>query len=902
MNDSAEKFAFANNNFWQRERLYWQAAHAGLPTGVIFDRLVEAGRSVLETRQQLTVPGRELAHGFHSDADIAGAVLGVYEREATTHEAGDWPRERMQEHWAAAREIAALVGPLRLRQHLVSRAQYALGQSQASKALALLDQARRLASEPVFASGSGETQRYLHGDLRAVQAAALHQLYDSVTALTVQAPLERELRELLPNGPLLDEAARRKLPRRGQSASADHLLAASTVYHQVLDTKAAALRDTGHPAEAERTYLILAPHYEQQGLTEVGMLQLAACALSRKQPGKAGRWLDRAAPLFGTAPVSRDSGGDLTSMRAHLKRVKGAVYCRMRAECSRLQGQQVEALVWCRRGEVYLRAHPDHAAEAGLQTERARVHRALSEPASAAEAYRRAIVASDWLLRAPLGHRFDTLHLRFRQPLFDEALQAAQETDNAELATLVTDLLKARAFTARLALARTSVPAAPPPDEQPDRHEFHDLTERIGFAERQGQSELAEQLSQRRATLLTRIRAVDPRWQVLQQDPPFDPATLISYLAAYGSHASGTGAGACVALSLYEQGRSIVAALATADEGLRMAVQPLSKKTHRALDSHQRLLLSGNKPQPMNFWDDYGINLSDLIPESFADVIAAAGTCLLSPHGRLHALPWTAVRHQNRHLIRDTSIGVVPNLACIPVLDHRPCARLRVALVGVTELLTGKRQFDPVRRLLYKLSSSLTPDQLYGPPVIDRAADTAALRALLHSGPRVPGETAVLCLGTHGFAAPEAPFRGGVEMADGCIEAGEVSLGRMRFEEVVLVACRTSWRASTDRRGGHGALVEPDEGSPDEPFELGGDQANALVHAFQEAGAAFVLASPIPVWSRAASRYSEKWFGHRAARCTPLEASRRTAVELLNDDNTSEIISRWAGFTAYGVR
>ncbi|MGX1887054.1 CHAT domain-containing protein [Streptomyces sp. NPDC055287] len=701
---------------------------------------------------------------------------------------------------------------------------------------------------------------------------------------------------------MLDEAALRELTRQGESASAGHLLAASTVYQQVLDTKAGALRDTGHPAEAEKAYLMLMPHYEQQGLTEIGMLQLAACALGQKQPEQAVRWLDRAAPLFGTAPVGCDSGGDTTSMRAHLKRVKGAVYCRMRAEGARLHGQYLEALVWCRRGEVYLKAHPDHAAEASLQTERARVHRALSAPGPAAEAYRRAIVASDWLLRGPLGHRFDTLHLRFRQPLFEEALQAAQETDNAELATLVTDLLKARAFTARLALARTAGPAAPLTDEQPDRHEFHDLTERIGLAERQGQSDLAEQLSHRRATLLTRIRAVDPRWQVLRHDPPFDPATLINYLAAYGSHASGTRAGACVALSLYEQRHTIVAALATADEGLRMAVQPLSKKTHRALDSYHRLLLSGEEPQPINFWDDYGIHLSDLIPESFADVIAAAGTCLLSPHGRLHALPWTVVRHQNRHLVRDTAIGVVPNLACIPALDHHPCARLRVALVGVTELLTGKRQFDPVHRLVDKLSSSLTPDRLYGPPVIDRAADTAALRALLHSGSRVPGETAVLCIGTHGFAAPEAPFRGGVAMADGCVEAGEVSLGRMRFEEVVLVACRTSWRASTDRSGGHGALVEPDEGSLDEPFELGGDQANALVHALHEAGAGFVLASPIPIWSGAASRYSEKWFGHRAAGCAPLEATRRTAVELLDEDDAPEKMPRWAGFTAYGVR
>ncbi|MCX4671954.1 CHAT domain-containing protein [Streptomyces sp. NBC_01381] len=871
---------------------YWQAAGAGLPTGELFQQLVGHGRRALTARRE-SDPSAAIPC---TEADIAGVLLDAYGRELTTHQAGGWTYRQVKAHWATAEEFTPFVGADKLRHYLSGKAQYELGEGRASEALALVDEARQLPREPA----SGTMADYAHGDLRALRAAALHQLYDSDTALDVLAPLEAELSAHLPDGPLLatdDEAVRRLeeefVRGRGGAVPLARLLEASAVYHQILDTKAGALRDVGRPAEAEKAYLMLMPHYTASGLPEVGHIQLARVALDQGATQRANQWLDLAAPLFET-PVESDR----TSMRAHLRLVRGAAYCRMRAEAARQFGHHRSALTWCDRGETFLAARRDDSLNATLQTERARAHRALGNPARAANAYQQAAFALDRVLRVPLGHRFDTLHLRFRRPVFEEALAAAEETGHARLAAVVTDLLKARAFSARLSLARSAEPDQP---DDPDRTRFAELTEAIARTDRQGRPHEAHRLYEQRAALLIKIRAVDPRWHLIRDDPPFDPATLTGYLAAYGDDAPGSG-GRCVALSLYERPGGVLALLATPDGCLRMGTRGLAKGTRRALDAYERMLGEPEQAaEELDFWSCNRIGLADLVPEAFADEVAASGTCLLSPHGRLHALPWTVVRHRGRHLVRGTALGIVPNLSCIPALDHRPQAPLQVALLGVPEPPDGSPPLPQIRQLVRLLSDLLGPDRLFGEPLVGRDADAAALRALLDSGPPLPDRTAVLQIATHGIRNPGSPFRASVQMTDGEVETGEILMGRMCFEEVVLTACSTSFRAAADLSGGHGALAGPGPRVA-KPLELAGDVANALVHAFHEAGAAFVLASPVPVRLRLASHHSLTWFAHRAGGCDPLEAARRAAVGLLDVDDSPRQVGNWAGITAYGAR
>lgn len=880
---------------WELSREYWQAAGAGLPTRQLFEQLVEHGRLALAARRE----AGSGAFTAYTEADVAGVLLDAYGRELTTHQAKGWTYQQVRAHAAAADEFTPFVGPDKLRHYLTGRAHYELGEGRADEALALVDEADRLRCEPA----TGTMADYAHGDLRALKAAALHQLYDSDTALDVLAPLEAELGALLPRGPVLatdDEAVRRlqeEFARDGGGAvNLAHALAASTVYHQILDTKAGALRDSGGPAEAEQVYLMLMPHYAASGLSEVGHIQLARVALDQGATERARQRLDLAAPLF-----EDPSESDRTSMRAHLRLVRGAAYCRMRAEVARQSGRHREALTWCDRGETFLAARRDDSLGAMLQTERARAHRALGNANRAAQAYQQAAHALDRVLRIPLGHRFDTLHLRYRRPVFEEALAAAEETGRARLAAVVTDLLKARAFSARLSLARSAGPGESGERGGPDRARFTELTGAIGRAEGRGRPEEAHRLYEQRAALLLKIRAVDTRWHLIRDDPPFDPATLTGYLAAYGGDAPG-GRGRCVALSLYERPGGVLALLATPDGCLRMGTRAWAKGTRRALDAYERTLDEPQQaPEDLDFWGRNGITLGDLVPQAFADEVAASGTCLLAPHGRLHALPWTVVRHRGRHLVRDTALGVVPNLACVPALDHRTDAPLHVALLGVTEPPAGSTPIPQVGQLVTDLAEFLGPERLFGEPAVGPAADAAALRALLDSGPPPPDRTAVLHIATHGIRDPGAPFRAGVQMADGEVETGEILMGRMCFEEVVLTACSTSFRAAADLSGGHGALVGARPGAP-RPLALAGDVANALVHAFHEAGAAFVLASPVPVRARLASHHSLTWFAHRAAGRDPLEAARSAAVALLDAGDAPRQVGNWAGITAYGAR
>lgn len=892
--------------FFELRAQYWQAADAGRPTGWLFQQLTVLGRRILAVldRRGGAIPGPVRA------SDVAGILLDAYGRELTTRQPGVRTYQQVKEHWATAEEFTPHAAPDQLRNFLAGKAQYELQEGRVSEALALVDQATRLPHGP-FRPPHG-TPPALYGDLRVLRAEALYRLYDAETALEVLAPLETELAAVLPDGPIdeTDSEAMRPLTahllRGGDGpATATRLLQASTVYFRLLDAKAGALRDTRRPEAAERAYLMHMPLYTASGLPEAGLLQLARCALDRGAVAVACRRLDLAAPLFEYAHAE-----DGTSMRAHLRLVRGAEYCRMRAEAARLSkadGWWEQALHWCDRGARRTADHPDDSLAVGLHAERARAHHARRDRAGAAGAYHEMTLALDRVLRVPLGHRFDTLHLRFRRPLFEEALAFAEETSDARLCAVVIDLLKARAFSARLSLARSDTRSTPDASADtterdarhgPDHGAFAELTERVADAERHGSPKEADRWRVERAELLTRIRAIEPRWHLIRDDPPFDPDRLTRFLAAYGTAAPGSNPGRCVALSLYERPDGILALLATPDGRLRTGIRRLGKNALGTLEAHQRELR--DKPVLLDFWGHHGIGLADLIPPAFADEIADSGTCLLSPHGRLHTLPWTVVRHHGRHVIRGTAIGIVPNLSCVPLLDHRPDGPVRATLLGVTRQPDGEL-LPEAQRAVRHLSRYLGADRLRGEPITGHNATVATLRGLLNSGPPVRSRTDVLQIITHGLPAPGAPFGAGIQMTDDMLETGEVLMSRMCFQEVLLTACSTGLRATADRSGGHGALVGPRSRTP-RPLELAGDDANALVHAFHEAGAAFVLASPFPMWSRLATHYCVEWIVHRCHGSAPLEAARRAAVALLDEDDSPEQTDKWAGITAYGAR
>ncbi|MFC8433105.1 CHAT domain-containing protein [Streptomyces sp. NPDC057253] len=898
-------------------------------TRAVFERAVRQGDKTLRLLREFEARGwnAEPTAADRVGSDVAQILLGLYERESTNGLTVGWGRAETDRHWAAADAYLDLAVPAEQVRHLSFRASVELDQGRAHRALRLADRAEGIGLPP----RTGRVEDFAQGDPRAVRGSALRLLYDPSSALRVLEPVRRELEEAFEEaggvpGPVETwelVAEIQKAAEVGDFAEAvaragriHALQTASAVHERVLDTWAAALRDVGRLEEAEEAYHDLLPYYEAQGLPEIGYLQLAAVAGERGAVGQAERYLDLAAPLFAPgagAGASVDGGGSgpdpMTSLRANVRLTRGAVYCRLRAEGARAEGRLAAALEWCDRGDACLAVRPDHAAAVGLYAERARAQRESGRLGAAADACRAAVEELGLLLGVPLGHRFDTLHLRFRLPMLREALAVALDAGDADLAARVTDLVKARAFAARLALTRVPEHTghAPdtgggaqhtghPPDTAPDhrRHAFDQLTERIGRAEDTGDVGAARALRAERAELLTRMRAVDARWQLITEHPGFDAPRLTAFLRTAGPR--------CVALSLYEEDGAAVAVLATPD-GLRLGSRELSAGTRAALERHAATVGTGAS----DFWAQSGLTLADLVPDDLADTVANAGTCLLSPHGRLHHLPWTLVRHRGRHLVRGTALGIVPNLASIPLLGDAPRGPVRnVALIGVTERTAGGRrvpQFRDLGRAIDLLAQGLGPARLHGPPVVGPDATAETLRDLLRTPPATgphPGPApSVLYLAAHAGAAPGAPFGGLVQMADAEVTTGEVLLGRLPFTEVVLPACSTAYRPARDSSGGHGALAGV-EGLPADALDLAGDEATSLVHAFHEAGAAFVLASPFTVHDTPALRFSLFWFQHRLTGAGPLEATRRAAVSMLDQGKYRP--EHWAGITAYGAR
>ena len=147
----------------------------------------------------------------------------------------------------------------------------------------------------------------------------------------------------------------------------------------------------------------------------------------------------------------------------------------------------------------------------------------------------------------------------------------------------------------------------------------------------------------------------------------------------------------------------------------------------------------------------------------------------------------------------------------------------------------------------------------------------------------VSGPGAVLHFSGHGSLEAAEPLASGLVLTGATVDAAEVLLRRLPYDEVVLSGCSTAWRPVA--AGG---------------VELAGDDALGLPSSFLEAGARFLLASIPPVREKAARAFTVGWHRHRHDGLSPLAAFRAVQLELLAADPST--VFSWAGVTAYGCR
>jgi CHAT domain-containing protein len=349
------------------------------------------------------------------------------------------------------------------------------------------------------------------------------------------------------------------------------------------------------------------------------------------------------------------------------------------------------------------------------------------------------------------------------------------------------------------------------------------------------------------------------------------------------------GPGRAVLVLLHRPGSVVSAAIDTA--GVIAGSVDLSLTTTAALTAYAKNL---RLPKPNDFLADIsqesGVTLADLLPPEVLTRATAAETLIVVPHGLLHLLPWSCLavgplavgEKRLRRLFEHAAVGVLPNLASLLLLDADMVTATQVALIGNADY-TGLAMYPALTESPAEISDIAAiygPTGLISPPREGADATEAAFWELA-TAMRVPGS--VLHVSGHGTLDASEPLASGLVLTGSTVDAAEILLRRLPYDEVVLSACSTAWRPMA--AGG---------------IELAGDDALGLPASFLEAGARFLLASIPPVREKAARAFTVGWHRQRHAGLSPLAAVQAVQLELLAS-NPATVFS-WAGMVAYGCR
>ncbi|HET6316467.1 MAG TPA: hypothetical protein VFG86_08415, partial [Chloroflexota bacterium] len=345
------------------------------------------------------------------------------------------------------------------------------------------------------------------------------------------------------------------------------------------------------------------------------------------------------------------------------------------ADLELARDRSAEALARTDDGIGDLITYPDDDLAWKLQMRRGRSLTALGHPRDGLRAYLAGAAAADSLRKAPLGYRLDSTFVRDKLPLFEAAIGLAADQGDGPAAARLVELVKARALSATL-----SIPAARRPSRSPDEVRFDQVSQRLDaleFAEYSGRGSAATQRERRqliveRERLLERLRIVDSRWRTMSEPVPFDLEHMLQLLAV----------GDRAALSLFRQPSGVVGVLLHAGH-----VRVLRREFDRGVEDRLREYVENLRswtPDPMLFDASAELDLTveSLLPLELVEEALTAPMLLVVPHGALHVLPWAGLTLGARRLFEQVTVGVLPNLSCLGLLDGSPPSQLRAAVLG----------------------------------------------------------------------------------------------------------------------------------------------------------------------------------------------------------------------------
>lgn len=643
---------------------------------------------------------------------------------------------------------------------------------------------------------------------------------------------------------------------KGNSGRTEEQLALWRISTEIREHEARVRKETGNLDEAERLFQDVAPRYRTLGSVAAIDFQLAAIDVRRGRSNEALRTLEAIAPTF-EQEMFRPRRGALMTLLAD-------VYLGI--------GRPADALSYVSAGMEDQERYPDLDTEWKLQWRRARALEMSGRAQDALRAYLDAARGIDELRKAPLGYRLDSTYLDNKLAVFDSAIDLAVRVDAPNEGCLLIELVKARALTATL-----SVPSARRPAIDSLELEFDEVSNQLdaleyatfaGRATRELRREHKDLLV-KRARLAERIRIADPRWRALSAPVPFDVDALLGALQDRDQ----------AVLTLYDRPGEVVAVLLYAGS-VRIGRKAVAEDIRRSIETYMANLLK-REPDPYMYdvSEEFGVTAEMLLPAPLLESALAATSLVVVPHQQLHLVPWAGLTAGGARLFEYTAIGVLPNASCLTLLGGDFASTPRAALFGAPDYTGLHLLYLPDARGELNDLAKLYGDRLLAAPVMGSDATEGAFWCTANLGE--PG--ALLHVACHGKFDAVEPLSSGLLVTGSKVDAGEISLRRLSFDEVVLSACYTGWRP-------HRVA----------DVALRGDDVIGLTAALLDAGARFVLVSIPKAEDPVARKFMLRFHEARLKGATPLTAVRDTQRALLSDGEFQPF--QWLGFTAYGCR
>jgi CHAT domain-containing protein/tetratricopeptide (TPR) repeat protein len=689
-------------------------------------------------------------------------------------------------------------------------------------------------------------------------------LNDNLRALDTLEAANALVADDLAQGPPTEESVAASIRKQVRSISigghgreGEEALGLRQIYFEVLQARARINRKLGNYDLAREQFELARPFVESYVRPGVDF-HLAAIALAIGDYPKGEALLRRMEPDF--------NEGLLRPRRAALNLLE--------ADLCMASGRFGEALRVVEEGIADQDLYPDLDLLWKLQWRRARALAMSGRSDDALNAYRQAASAADTLRMAPLGYALDTMFVRDKLPMLEEAIEQAAEGGDGTSVVWFAELIKSRALSAILSNPRDDEDL----EEDADARQFDQVSHRIdaiSFMTYSGAA-TADQIRERsqlvveRRNLLERIRLRDPRWRSMSQPQEIDVRRICAQLAETSR----------CALVFHVRGPRVWSALLDMN-GVVYGKRDLSQET---LDSLIQYANNLHLMQPDWFLADIsselGVTLEDLLSDEVSTALTGPRTLLVVPHGVLHLLPWSTMTLRGHRLLETAAVGVLPNLAAINHMDRAFTDSPNIALFGDPSYEGLLQRYPPLPEAaaeLQDLEALYGPSALLTPMLRGAQATEAALTNLLSV--RDAG-SAVLHVACHANADADEPLSSGLVLTASTLDAADLMQQRCGFPEVVLSACSTGWRPQS----AHG-------------LELIGDDALGLVASFLEAGARSLIVSITQAKDDVARRFSVSWHRHRRAGESPLAAYQRTQQELFAADPSN--VWSWAGITAY---